>query len=173
MILLNPSLLLHDLKLVPDFVLGKALRRRLFFDTPLIPLIHGTVKGFIFKSRATNQAMMMIMHGSNILINEGVMSIVMMMSVSAQLTSASLSNGAVPLSQHHYFVVFFAHQWGWRGHAYIHQRLLKSNARALQGGKVTASNRIQTVELCVIVCSVLVEITETVLVVVTVVVFRC
>ena len=48
-ILLNPSFLFHDLKLVPDFVLGKALHSRLLFDAPLVPLVHGTVKRFIFE----------------------------------------------------------------------------------------------------------------------------
>lgn len=114
--------------------------------------------------------MMMIMHGSNVLIDESILNVVVMMSVSAQLTSAGLSHRAASLSQHHNFVVFFAHQRGWRGHTYIHQRLLQSNAWALEGGKVTASDRVQTVQLCVIMCSVLVEITETVLVLV---VFRC
>ena len=144
MILLDPPLLLHDLELIPNFVLGKALHR-LLLNAPLVPLVHGSVEGFIFKGGGTDQAMMMVMHGSNILINQGILSIMMMMCVRTQLTGASLSHRAASLCEHHYFVVFLAHQrWG-RGHTYFHQRLLKSNAWALKGGEITASDWIQTI----------------------------
>ena len=75
--------------------------------------------------------MMMIMHGSNILVNESILSIVMMMGVTAQLAGASLSYRAASLCEHHYLVVFLAHQRWRRGHTYFHQRLLKSNAWTL------------------------------------------
>lgn len=65
--------------------------------------------------------MMMIMHGSNILINQCILSIMMMMCVRAQLTRAGFSDRAVPLRQHHYFVVFLAHQRWWRCHTDVHQ----------------------------------------------------
>jgi hypothetical protein len=35
------------LELIPNFVLGKALHG-LFLHTPLVPLVHGSVEGFIF-----------------------------------------------------------------------------------------------------------------------------
>lgn len=108
--------------------------------------------------------MMMVMHGSNILINQGILSIMMMMCVRTQLTGASLPHRAASLCEHHYFVVFLAHQrWG-RCHTYFHQRLLESNAWALKGGEVATSDWIQTVQVGVIVGAMLLEITETVLV---------
>jgi hypothetical protein len=88
---------------------------------------------------------MMIMHGSNILVHESILSIVMMMCVSAQLTGPSLPDRAASLSKHHYFVVFLAHQGRGRGHAYLHQGLLKGNARTLKGGEVTAADWVQRV----------------------------
>ena len=63
-------------------------------------------------------------------------------------------------------MVFLAHQGRGRGHTYFHQGLLKSNARTLKGGEVTATHRIQTVKLGRVVGAMLLEITETVLVVV-------
>lgn len=171
MILLNPPLLLHYLELISNFVLSESCLSGLIFDIPLVPLIHGAVECFIFEGRTTNQAMMMIVHGSNILVDQSILSIMMMMRVSAQLTRTGFSYRAVPLRQHHYFVVFLTHQRWWRCHTDIHQRLLQSNAWAFKLGEVTATDRVQTVQLSVVVGTVLMEITETVLVVT--VVFGC